>query len=90
VVHDGVTAGGWPAAKLSEAVIQARTPISDTNYTALATDRTVAYTALTAARMVTLPAASTFPAGAHLTVIDEAGMFGNEYNFFGAGWLRHD
>jgi len=73
VVHDGVTAGGWPAAKLSEVVTYTRTPISDANYTAQVTDRMIAYIALTAMRGVTLPASSTFPAGARLTVVDETG-----------------
>ncbi len=73
VVHDGVTAGGWPAAKLAETITNTRVAISDTAYTALATDRLIAYTALTAARTVTLPAASAFPTGTRLLVIDESG-----------------
>jgi len=72
-VHDGVTPGGWPAAKLAEVVTNTRVAVADANYTALATDRLVAYTALTAARTVTLPAAASFPAGATLTVVDESG-----------------
>ena len=48
-VHDGVTAGGWPAAKLAEVVTNTRAAIADAAYTALATDRTIAYTSLTAA-----------------------------------------
>jgi hypothetical protein len=51
----------------------ARTQISDANYTALATDRTVAYIALTAARTISLPAASAYAQGATLTVVDESG-----------------
>ncbi len=50
-----------------------RTQVSDAAYTAVATDRTVAYVALSAARTVTLPAAGAFPAGATLTVLDESG-----------------
>jgi hypothetical protein len=73
VVHDGTTAGGWPAAKLSEVVGYSRTPIVDANYTALATDQLIAFIALTAARTVTLPAASSFPLGVRLTVVDEVG-----------------
>jgi hypothetical protein len=72
-VHDGVTAGGWPAAKLSEVVTNTRTAILDVAYTALASDRTIAYTAITAARVVNLPAASAYPTGTTLTVIDESG-----------------
>lgn len=50
-----------------------RTQVSDANYTALATDRTIAFISLTAARTVTLPAAASFAAGAPLLVIDESG-----------------
>ena len=70
-VHDGSTAGGWPAAKLAD-VVQ-RTVVADANYTALTTDRTVAYTALTASRVVTLPAASAYPTGTQLLFVDETG-----------------
>jgi Major tropism determinant N-terminal domain len=73
VVNDGVTAGGAPAAKLSEVITNGRTPVSDAAYTALATDRMLAYTALTAARIVTLPASSAYPTGTRLLVIDESG-----------------
>ncbi|MGO9743987.1 MAG: hypothetical protein ACLPN5_21210 [Roseiarcus sp.] len=64
---DGATAGGWPHA------LATRTPVSDANYTALATDRLIAYTAITAARTVTLCASSAYPLGAVLTVVDESG-----------------
>jgi hypothetical protein len=73
VLQDGSTVGGFPAAKLSEVVTNARTAISDAGYTAAATDRLIAYTALSAARTVTLPAASAYPTGTKLTVIDESG-----------------
>jgi Major tropism determinant N-terminal domain len=73
VVNDGVTVGGTPLAKLSEVQTNSRTPISDAAYTALFTDRMVAYTALTAARVVTLPASSAFPLGTRLLVVDETG-----------------
>jgi len=73
VVSDGSTAGGWAAAKLSEVVTNARTAVSDAAYTVLPTDRMVAYTALTAARAVTLPASSAYPTGSRLLVIDETG-----------------
>jgi hypothetical protein len=66
-VHDGATAGGWPAA------LETRTSVSDAAYSALVTDRLVAYTALTAARVVTLPAAASYPSGARLTIVDESG-----------------
>ena len=58
-VHDGVTPGGWPAAKLSEVVTNARTAVSDAAYSALATDRSIAYTALTAARAIMLVSSGT-------------------------------
>jgi Major tropism determinant N-terminal domain len=67
VVQDGAGAGGWPAALVK------RTAVSDANYTAQPTDRIVAYTALTASRIVTLPASSTFPPGERLLVVDETG-----------------
>jgi hypothetical protein len=50
-----------------------RTAVSDAAYSALVTDRLIAYTALTAARMVTLPAASAYPPGQQLVIIDESG-----------------
>lgn len=73
VVNDGVTVGGTPLAKLSEVQTNSRTPVSDTAYTVLVTDRMVAYTALTAARVVTLPASSLFPLGTRLLIVDETG-----------------
>lgn len=51
----------------------ARTQVSDANYTIQAADRTVAIVSLTAARTLTLPAASAFPQGATVTVVDESG-----------------
>lgn len=50
-----------------------RTAVADAAYTVLATDRTVAITTLTAARVLTLPASSAFPAGSQLVIIDESG-----------------
>ena len=66
-LHDGSTAGGWPHA------LETRRAVDDANYTATATDRLVAYTALTASRTVTLPAAASYPSGAKLTFVDESG-----------------
>ena len=51
----------------------ARTAVADSNYTALTTDRVIAFTAITAARSVTLPAASAFPSGHALVIVDESG-----------------
>jgi hypothetical protein len=73
VVQDGATAGGFAAAKLTDLPTISRTPVNDANYTALTTDRIVAYAAITAARVVLLPAASGFPAGVRMTVVDESG-----------------
>ncbi|MGD1016753.1 MAG: hypothetical protein ABR863_09995 [Roseiarcus sp.] len=73
VVQDGATAGGFPAAKLSEVPANSRAAVSDAAYTALATDRNIAFTAITAPRVVTLPTASAYPTGASLTVFDESG-----------------
>ena len=73
VVNDGMTVGGNPAAKLAEVITNTRTAVSDAAYTVLVTDRTVAYTALTAARAVTLPASSAYPTGTRLLIVDETG-----------------
>ncbi len=50
-----------------------RTHVSDAAYAALATDRLIAFTALTAPRIVSLPPASAYPAGQPLVVVDESG-----------------
>jgi hypothetical protein len=73
VVNDGSTAGGWPADKLAEVITNTRSTVSDTNYTVQATDRTVAYIALTAPRTAALPASSAYPTGTRLLVVDETG-----------------
>lgn len=73
VVQDGATAGGFPAAKLSEVQTNTRTQVSDGNYTVLTSDRTVAYITLTASRVLSLPAASTYPTGCRLLIVDETG-----------------
>ncbi len=53
--------------------VLARTAVNDAAYTVLTTDRIVALTALTAARTLTLPAATGYPQGATLTIVDESG-----------------
>ncbi len=55
------------------AIVGARAAVSDANYSVAAGVSTVAYTAITAARTVTLPAASSFFAGQQLLVVDESG-----------------
>lgn len=72
-VHDGVTPGGWAAAKLSETLTNARVAVADIAYNVLASDRSVAFTALSAARNLNLPPASIFPVGTPLTIFDESG-----------------
>ena len=67
VVNDGATAGGWPAD------ICVRTAVADAAYSALVTDRIVAYTAITAARAVSLPSAASYPTGTALWIVDESG-----------------
>ena len=52
--------------------IDGRKSVADAAYTILPTDRMVAVTSLTAARILTLPAASAFPQGARLLIVDEA------------------
>lgn len=56
-----------------DAAAFARTQVEDAAYTIQPGDRTVAVIALTAARTLTLPAASAFPQGVTLTVLDESG-----------------
>jgi hypothetical protein len=73
VASDGVTVGGYPVPKLSEVQTNSRTAISDAAYTALLTDRLIAYTTLAAARIITLPTASAYPGGTRLVIIDESG-----------------
>src|SRR5271166_4130912 len=73
VLQDGATVGGFAAAKLSEVQTNTRTAVADAAYTVLTSDRMVAYTSLSAARAVALPAASAYPTGTPLTIIDESG-----------------
>ncbi len=73
VPQDGVTAGGAPAAKLAEVITNSRAAVSDAAYTALLTDRMIAYTTLTAPRVVTLPASGAYPTGTRLVIVDESG-----------------
>jgi hypothetical protein len=54
-------------------IVGQRTPVSDAAYSVVTTDRLVAFTALTAARAVTLCAASAYPTGTRLTIVDESG-----------------
>ena len=58
---------------VTQAAFAQRTAVTDTNYTGLAADRCISFVSISAARTVTLPAASAFPAGVLLYVIDESG-----------------
>ncbi|TAL80282.1 MAG: phage gp6-like head-tail connector protein [Beijerinckiaceae bacterium] len=51
----------------------ALTAVADANYAARPSDRFIAYTSLSAARIVTLPSASSFPAGTPLRIADLSG-----------------
>lgn len=50
-----------------------RTTVNDAAYSATALDRNIAYTALTAARIVSLPSAASYPTGVILWTFDETG-----------------
>src|ERR1700728_3268548 len=73
VVQDGAMAGGFPAPKLSEVVTNTRRAVADAATAIVAGDRLIAYTSLTASRAVTLCAASAYPTGTVLTIVDESG-----------------
>ena len=73
VAQDGSTAGGFAAAKLNETQTTQRSQANDANYSMIATDRVIAFIAITAARTVSLVAASSFQQGATLFVFDELG-----------------
>lgn len=66
-MHDGVTPGGIPLARAG------RKAVADANYLATSTDSYVGITSLTAARTVSLPAASSYAPGQTLYVADESG-----------------
>lgn len=66
-IGDGATVGGWAVAMAQ------RTAIANAAYSALATDRIVAYASLSAAQTVTLPLAASFPVGERILIIDETG-----------------
>lgn len=70
----GGTGGTTVAAARAGLAIDQRSTFSNAGYTVVSTDYLVAQTGiLSAARTVTLPAASTFNAGRRLLVIDESG-----------------
>jgi hypothetical protein len=73
-----ITAGGTGASTVvgarSNLFIDQRTPVNDANYTMLSTDYQIAYTTITAARTVTLLAASSLNAGRQLIIRDDSGF----------------
>lgn len=72
----GAGVAAWLAQDFSESgsfATIARTAVADTNATATGGSRIIAFTSLSAARTVALPAASAFPIGNVLWVIDESG-----------------
>jgi hypothetical protein len=50
-----------------------RSAVADANYAASQGDSVIAYTSLSAARIVTLPPAASYPPGQPLTIVDESG-----------------
>ena len=72
IAQGGTGATSGPAAAVALG-LTGRTAVGDASVAATTASRTIAYTSLTAARTVTLPAASSFPAGTPLTVVDESG-----------------
>ncbi|MBV8830020.1 MAG: hypothetical protein JO108_12410 [Acidobacteriaceae bacterium] len=54
-------------------VLEERSTVVDASYVASFGDSVIAYTALSEARTVTLPAASAYPVGKRLTIVDESG-----------------
>ncbi len=51
-----------------------RSPVADTDFSCITSDRVIAYTNITAARVVTLPPANSLPPGFILNIIDESGL----------------
>jgi hypothetical protein len=72
-INGSIIGGTTPAAGSFTTVSLARHAVSDANYTVGSGVSSVAYTAITAARTVALPASTTFNAGQQLLVVDESG-----------------
>lgn len=62
-----------PIATLQSKILFGEKPVSDKDYPATTSDATIAYTALTAARTVTLVAASSVSPGFRVTILDRSG-----------------
>jgi len=72
-INGSIIGDTTPAAGSFTTLSLARRAVSDANYTVGSGVSSVAYTAITAARTVTLPASSMFNAGQQLLVVDESG-----------------
>jgi hypothetical protein len=72
-INGSIIGGTTPAAASFTTLALARHAVSDANYTVAAGISTVAYTSITAARTLTLPASSSFNTGQQLLVVDESG-----------------
>lgn len=77
-VQDGVTPGGFPQALLADvstggSVTFNRHAVANVDAAVSSTDNIVAYTSITASRVVTLCAANAYPQGVVLGIIDESG-----------------
>lgn len=68
-----VTVGNGTLDPLFAAGSSGRAAVNDASYAATISDRVVAYTAISAARTVTIPAAAAFTAGDTLLIVDESG-----------------
>ncbi len=60
-------------------VIEERTAVADTSYVATFGDSLIAFTSLSTARTVTLPAAAAYPVGKRLTIVDESGACSSSF-----------
>lgn len=69
-----ITGGSISGVSLNAKLV--RTAVSDVDYAALGSDSLIAYTAISAARVVSLPAAATAGNGASYTIKDESGSAG--------------
>lgn len=72
-IANGGTAGTSAAAARANLNIDSFHAVADANYTVLATDKFVLYSSISAARVITLPAASALNAGQRLVIGDESG-----------------
>ena len=79
-MQDGVTEGGILVGRgvdntdsLISTIAYQRTDVADEDYSAQSTDQNVAFISISAARTISLPAASDYARGMTLTIFDESG-----------------